>query len=68
MTDQEVKWIPVSAAAAMLKCSRQRVGVMCRVGILRSLLVGSTRLVSIRSVTDRVALRGKGGEGSGSSR
>lgn len=61
MTEQGVKWIPVRAAAKMLKVSRQRVGMLCRTGVLRSELIESTRLVSLRSVVERVALVAKGG-------
>jgi hypothetical protein len=61
VTEQEVKWIPVRAAAKMLKCSRQRVGYLCRTGVLRSELIESTRLVSLRSVMERVELLAKGG-------
>lgn len=54
MSEVEVKWIPVRSAAKLLKCSRQRVSCLCRTGALRSVQMDSTRLVSLRSVEDRV--------------
>jgi len=68
MGESEVKWIPVRAAARMLKCSRQRVSRLCRTGVLRSVQVESTRLVSLRSVADRVESMAKGGGVGGTSR
>lgn len=61
MSESEVKWIPVRAAAKMLKCSRQRVHSLCRRGVLRSELIECTMLVSLRSVSERVELLSRGG-------
>ena len=53
MSEFDVKWIPVSAAAKMLGISRQRCNKLCRMGALGSIVVDSTRLVSRRSVEAR---------------
>ena len=57
--DGEVKWIPVRAAAKMLKVSRQRVARLCKTGGLVSVVMESTRLVSLRSVSNRQLGLGK---------
>lgn len=68
MSECEVKWIPVSAAARMLRVSRQRVHQLCRLGYLRSELIERTMLVSLRSVTERVELLARGGVAGGTRR
>ena len=57
--DGDVKWIPVRSAAKMLKVSRQRVAFMCKTGALVSVIYDSTRLVSLRSVHNRLIGTGK---------
>ena len=57
--DGEIKWIPVRAAAKMLKVSRQRVHRLCKIGALVSIVYESTRLVSLRSVENRKVQREK---------
>ena len=58
--DGEIKWIPVRAAAKMLSVSRQRVAKLCKTGALVSVVMESTRLVSQRSVANRMVSLGKG--------
>jgi len=53
--DGDVKWIPVRAAARILGVSRQRVSRLCRTGQLVSVVMESTRLVSLRTVESRLA-------------
>jgi len=63
MSESEVKWIPVRTAAKMLGCSRQRVWKLCHEGALSSMVMDSTRLVSRRSVEDRLGNRfGRSGD------
>jgi len=54
MSDVGIQWIPVRAAAKMLKVSRQRVHRLCRVGELTSRNMEGTVLVSLRSVHSRL--------------
>jgi hypothetical protein len=68
MSRYEVNWIPVRAAAKMLKVSRQRVHELCRRGDLRSEMVEHTLLVSLRSVVERVERLAKGGLSGGTRR
>jgi len=58
--DGDVKWIPVRAAAKLLNVSRQAVARQCRTGGLVSVLYEHTRLVSLRSVENRLAGGRKG--------
>jgi hypothetical protein len=51
--DGDVKWIPVRAAAKILGVSRQRVQKLCRTDQLVSIVIESTRLVSLRTVEMR---------------
>jgi len=57
--DGDIKWIPVRAAAKMLRVSRQRVAYLCKIGTLVSVVYESTRLVSLRSVEVRKIAVGK---------
>ena len=54
--DGDVRWIPVTEAAGVLRVTRQRVYQLIGAGALVSMKVGSTVLVSMRSVEGRVAL------------
>ena len=54
--DGDVRWIPVSAAAKMLRVSRQRVYQLIANGSLVWMKVDASVLVSHRSVEARVAL------------
>lgn len=54
----EIMWIPVSAAAKMLKCSRQRVHKLADEGRLKSQKMESTTLIELRSVI--IWIEGKG--------
>ena len=53
LRDGEVKWIPVSAARKMLGVSRQRVYQLIEHGVLLSMKVDNTILVSHKSVVSR---------------
>jgi hypothetical protein len=53
LRDGEVKWIPVSAAGKMLGVSRQRVYQLIDQGVLLSMKVDKTVLVSHKSVVTR---------------
>lgn len=57
--DGDIKWIPVRAAAKMLRVSRQRIAQLCNRGFLNSLVYESTRLVSLRSVEARMQMQKK---------
>jgi hypothetical protein len=56
--DGDIKWVPVRAASKILELSRQRVSYLCKIGALVSVLYDGTRLVSLRSIENR--LDGKG--------
>ena len=57
--DGDVKWVPVSAAAARLGISRTRVYQLLEEGALLSIKVDSTVLVSLKSCDGRLAERGR---------
>ena len=57
--DGDVKWIPVRAAAKMLGVSRQRIQRLCKTDQLVSIVIESTRLVSLRTVEMRKSNMGK---------
>lgn len=54
--DGDIRWIPVRAAAAALRVSRQRVYQLIDQGAVVSMTVNGTVLVSQRSVEGRIAL------------
>jgi len=64
---QEVWFVPVSAAAKVLRVSRQRVYQLISSGHLASRKVDSTVLVSMRSLRDRFNAQ-NGGDGRGKAR
>jgi hypothetical protein len=51
----DVRWIPASTAAGMLKVTRQRVYALIREGYLTGCKLDGHTLVSLRSVHDRLA-------------
>lgn len=58
--DCEIRWVPVKVAARELGVSTQRVYQLCGTGELVSVVYGSTRLVSLRTVRWRCAERKRG--------
>jgi hypothetical protein len=52
-------YVPVSAAARMLGVTRQRVHALVKAGQLVSIMMGCTRLVSMRSVQGLVEVRNR---------
>jgi len=55
-SDGPTSWIPVSQAARRLKVSRQRAYQLLDLGLIHGRKVGSTWLVSSRSVDARITL------------
>ncbi len=55
-SDQPTSWIPVSQAARRLKVTRQRVYQLLEQGLVHGRKMGTTWLVSSRSVDSRIAL------------
>jgi hypothetical protein len=51
----EVKWVPVATAAKALKVSRQRVYKLVELGYLTAQDLDGHKLISLRSVHDRIA-------------
>lgn len=60
LNDGDIKWLPVSAAAARLCISRARVYQLIETGVLLSIKVDATVLVSGRSIDARVSEMGRG--------
>ena len=51
--------ITASDAASLLGITRARIGQLCRAGTLESWKEGAHRMVSLRSVQERMAAQGK---------
>jgi archaeosine-15-forming tRNA-guanine transglycosylase len=70
MSDEvgEIKWVPVATAVRMLKVTKQRVHELMAEGRLRNVTMDGTRLVSLRSLSEYITIRAKGGLGNGTDR
>ena len=51
----DIRWIPASTAAKMLKVTRQRVYTLVRLGQVSAVKLDGHTMVSMRSVEDRIA-------------
>jgi hypothetical protein len=50
----DIRWIPASTAAKMLKVTRQRVYTLVRLGQVSAVKLDGHTMVSMRSVEDRI--------------
>jgi hypothetical protein len=55
----EVKWIPVAAAASVLKVSAKRIYQLIEENRLNNVVIAGTVLVSLRSVMERAERQNK---------
>lgn len=68
LTSSDVKWISVSAAARELRVSSARVRQLIKAGALAGQMSGNTWLVSVASISARLAKLEKEGTGDGNIR
>lgn len=68
LVDQGIRWVPIAAAAAALKISRQAVRARIEAGSLAGKFVSGIWLVSVASIEAACERKWRGGRANGDGR